>query len=197
MTKALLTFVLFLSQMLVFGQEKLIKDLDHDGIKDTVYLSMNKKGSTIICQLSGRKFAKIQSQPLDHLDDNAGIKATKSGFELSNDWMRTGFKTQFRYNKDTKKVQMIGISRYSYGGATHDGSGESSLNLLTHDYIGDWNYFNPSANKGEGKLVKIPTIRTKMKFKTINLETFDLGIYDDYEAKCNKLYEKHQNGRGF
>ncbi|SHE82874.1 hypothetical protein [Pedobacter caeni] len=193
MAKALLTFVLFLSQMLVFGQEKLIKDLDHDGVKDTVYLS--GKESIIVCRLSSQKFTKIQSQALANLDDNAGIKATKSGFELFNDWMRTGFKTQFRYNKDTKKVQLIGVSRYSYGGATHDGSGESSLNLLTHDYIGDWNYFNPAANKGSGKLVKIPTIRTKMKFKTVNLESFDLGVYDDYEAKCTKLSEQHQSGR--
>lgn len=194
MAKALLTFVLFLSQLLVFGQEKLVKDLDADGLKDTVYLS--RKESIIVCRLSSQKFTKVQSEPLGNLDDNADIRATRNGFELFNDWMRTGYKSQFRYNKNTKKVQLIGMSRYSYGGATHDGSGESSLNLLTHDYIGDWNYFNPSANKGAGKLVKIPTIRTKMKFKTINLETFSEATYTDYEDKCTKLYEKHQNGRG-
>ena len=195
MVKALLTFVLFLSQILVFGQEKLIKDLDGDGVKDTVYLS--RKASIIVCRLSSQKFAKIQSQPLGNLNDNAGIRATKNGFELFNDWMRAGFKTQFRYSKKSKKVQLIGLGRYSYGGATHDGSGESSVNLLTHDYIGGWNYFNPSANKGEGRLVKIPTIRTKMKFKTINLETFNEDTYIDYERKCTKLYEKYQNGRVF
>ncbi|AOM80290.1 hypothetical protein [Pedobacter steynii] len=193
MEKALITSILLLSHMLVFGQEKLIKDLDHDGIKDTVYLS--RKELTIVCQLSSQKFAKIQSQPIGNLSDNSGINATKNGFEFFNDWMRAGFKTQFRYNKNTKKVQMIGIGRYSFGGATHDGSGESSVNLLTHDYLGDWNYFNTSANNGEGRLVKIPTIRAKMKFKAINLETYSESIYSDYEDKCTKLYEKHQNGR--
>lgn len=190
MTKTLITLVLFLSQMLVFGQEKLIKDLDNDRRMDTVYLS--KKESTIVCQLSSQKFAKIQSLPIENLNDNAGINATKNGFEFFNDWMRAGFKTRFRYNRDTKKMQLIGMGRYSYGGATHDGSGESSVNLLTHDYIGDWNYFNTSANKGEGRLVKIPTIRTKMKFNAIYLETFNEDTYFDYEAKCTKLYEKYR-----
>lgn len=190
MTKALLIFVLFLSRMPVFGQEKLIKDLDQDGIKDTVYLF--RKASTIVCQLSSRKFAKIQSRAIENLSDNSGIHATKNGFEFFNDWMRAGFKTQFRYNRDTKKIQLIGMGRYSYGGATHDGSGESSINLLTHDYIGDWNYFNTSANKGEGRLVKIPTIRTKMKINAIYLETFNEDTYFDYEAKCTKLYEKYR-----
>ena len=190
MAKAFLTFVLFLSHLLVLGQEKLVKDLDHDGQMDTV--SLFKKESTIFCQLSSQKFTKIHSLPIENLNDNAGISPTKNGFEFFNNWMRAGFKTQFRYNKDTKKIQLIGMGRYSYGGATHDGSGESSVNLLTYDYIGDWNYFNTSANKGEGRLVKIPTIRTKLKFKTIYLETFSEATYIDYEDRCTKLYEKHR-----
>lgn len=55
------------------------------------------------------------------------------------------------------------MSRYEFGNATNEGSGESSVNLLTEDYIGNWNYFDHLANNEEGELAKIPTIKTKMK----------------------------------
>lgn len=101
-------------------------------------------------------------------------------------------KTNIRYNNKTKKIQLIGMSRYEFGNAVHDGNGESSVNLLTADYIGDWNYFDHLANNEEGELVKIPTIKIKMNFEVINLEDFDEEIYFDYAERCAELYHKYK-----
>jgi hypothetical protein len=171
----------------IFEQtDYLIKDLDNDNIKDSVYL--NIKNATIVCKLSSKEFKEISSKPIEILNFHSGVTETKNGFEFFNDWMRAGYKNQFRYNEKTKKIHLIGMSRYEFGNAANDGSGESSINLLTNDYIGDWNYFDLKKDE----LVKIPTIKTKMKFKTINLEDFGEEVYFGYAEKCAELYYKHK-----
>ena len=88
-------------------------------------------------------------------------------------------------------MQLIGMSRYEFGNVLNDDSGESSVNLLTGDYIGNWN-FSVWENEDD-KLIKIPTIKTKMYFKTINLEDFSQDTYFDYAKKCAELYHKHKS----
>lgn len=182
-----LNLILFfiLNQAAVFGQA-FIKDIDFDGINDTVYIDIEK--STIICKLSTENFKPISSKPIEILNLSSGIMDAKNGFIFYNDWMRAGYKNQFRYNTKTKKVQLIGMSQYAYGNAANDGSGESSVNLLTNDYIGNWNFFDLESDK----LIKIPTIKTKMKFGIINLEDFSEDTYFDYDEKSSELYYKNK-----
>ncbi len=78
------------------------------------------------------------------------------------------------------------MSRYEFGNAANDGSGKSSVNLLTGDYIGNWNYYDETKNK----LVKIPTIKTKMYFPKIYLEEFNDET--NYPEKCATLYYKYK-----
>jgi len=162
------------------------KDLDNDNINDSVYI--NKENSTIVCKLSSRKFKGITSKPIEILNFSSGVTETKNGFEFFNDWMRAGYKNQFRYNEKTSQIQLIGMSRYEFGNAVNDGSGESSINLLSKDYIGNWNYFDPEKDE----LLKIPTIRAKMKFGIINLEDFGEEVYFGYSDKCAEIYHKHK-----
>ena len=169
-----------------FGQNKLIKDIDNDGKKDTIFINVKK--STIVCNLSTLNYKSISSKPIGFLNLSSGVTATKNGFEFFNDWMRAGYKNQFRYNSKTKKIQLIGMSRYEYGNAANDGSGESSVNLLSNYYIGNWNYYDMEKDK----LIKIPTIKTKMKFKIINIENFSEETYFDYAEKCAEIYHKHK-----
>jgi hypothetical protein len=176
----------FFVHSLAFSQDQLVKDLDNDTIKDTVYL--DREASRLVCKLSTQNFTKIQSKAIDILNETSGVRATKSGFELYNDWMRAGYGNQFRYDVKTKKMQLIGMSRYEFGNAVNDGSGESSINLLTNDYIGNWNYFD--ATKEE--LVKIPTVKTKLALGKIYLDTFNDETYFTYAEKCAALYEKHK-----
>jgi len=167
-----------------FSQKKLVKDIDFDGIQDTTYLDSKTAG--IICKLSGQGFKKVKTKVFETSSDNAHIEGTKNGFEYRCNWMRTGYANQFRYNKALKKVELIGMSRYEFGNAANDGSGESSVNLLTGDYIGNWNYFD----EAKQRLIKIPVIKTKMPFEKVFLEDFSEETYFNYADRCYKLYEK-------
>lgn len=171
-----------------WSQDQLVKDLDHDTVNDTVYL--DRQATQIVCRLSTQPFKKIQSKNMDMVNETAGVRPTKNGFEFYNNWMRAGYGSQFRYDVKTKKLQLIGMSRYEFGNATNDGSGESSVNLLTHDYLGNWNYFDPQKEK----LVKIPTIKAKMVLGKIFLDTFSDKTYFTYAEKCAALYEKNRGG---
>lgn len=185
MKKNTVTFLFLLIQIFTFGQEKLLKDLDNDGIEDIIYMDSIK--STIVCKLSTQKFKAIFSKPIETLNTMSGVVLTKNGFEFFNDWMRAGNKNQFRYDPKTKNVQLIGMSRYEFG--THgDGEGESSINLLTSDYIGNWSYYDFLANNENGQIVKMPTIKTRMKFKETNLEDFGEDTYFEFSERCSKLF---------
>jgi hypothetical protein len=179
-------FTLTIVANYTFGQNKLVNDIDNDGKKDSIFIEVDK--STIVCKLSTLNYKPVSSKPIEILNEHSGIIETKNGFAFFNDWMRAGYKNQFRFNSKTKKIQLIGMSRYEFGNAVQDGSGESSVNLLTEDYIGNWNYYDIEKDT----LIKLPIIRTKMKFKTINLEDFNDESYFNYAEKCAKLYQRQK-----
>lgn len=187
MIKLLLFLILLSSTIPIFGQDSLIKDIDYDGVNDTIYIDRGK--STIICILSTNNFSLIESKPIEILNNSSGILSSKNGFIFYNEWMRAGYKNQFRYNKKTKNIQLIGMSRYEFGNAANDGSGDSSINLLTHEYIGNWNCYIYNTD-GCGDLVKIPTINSKMDFGVIYLKDFSDDIYFDYGTRCANLYNE-------
>lgn len=58
--------------------------------------------------------------------------------------------------------------------------------------MGDWPYFDYSANNEKGELIKIPTIKAKMQIKKIYLEDFDGEQYDAISEKFTALIEKHK-----
>jgi hypothetical protein len=125
----------------------------------------------------------MQSQEVD-IFDGSHIENAKNGFYFNINFMRGGHKNQFRYYNKTKRIQLIGMSRYQFGNAANDGSGESSVNLLTSDYIGDWNYFDHNKTV----LIKIPTIKTKMVLGKVYLEDFSEETYFGFAKKCEELY---------
>jgi hypothetical protein len=186
MKKLIPIFTLTIVANYTFGQNKLVNDIDNDGKKDSIFIEVDK--STIVCKLSTLNYKPVSSKPIEILNEHSGIIETKNGFAFFNDWMRAGYKNQFRFNSKTKKIQLIGMSRYEFGNAVQDGSGESSVNLLTGDYIGNWNYYDIEKDT----LIKLPIIRTKMKFKTINLEDFNDESYFNYAEKCAKLYQRQK-----
>ena len=173
-----------------FAQEKLVKDIDFDGTKDTVYI--DQKTLQIVCKLSTQNFKNLRSKTIEMSSDNTYIKATRNGFELRNNWMRAGYAGQFRYEKVEKRIRLIGMTEYAFGNAANDGSGEASANLLTGDYIGNWNYYDHLANNEKGELVKIPTIKTRLKFKKIYLEGFGEESYFAYSTQLEGIVEKNK-----
>ncbi|RZL44100.1 MAG: hypothetical protein EOP00_21330 [Pedobacter sp.] len=190
MKKLLALIAVFGIHFSVFAQNKLVKDIDFDGKMDTVYIDETYR---IVCQLSTQNYKKLKSKEIETAGDNTFIEAKKNGFELRVNWMRAGYTCQFRYEKNEKRIRAIGMSEYAFGNAANDGSGEASFNLLTGDYIGNWNYYDHLANNEKGELVKIPTIKLKTQFKKIYLEDFNEGAYYAVTDKVSPLVEKRED----
>ena len=138
----------------------------------------------IFCKLSSQNFKAIYSQ--ENLSDeiNSGVQETKNGFEFINHFMRAGYASQFRYEAKDQKIRLIGMSRYEFGPANNNGSGKSSVNLLTNNYIGEWYHYDMDKEK----LVKMPVIKTKMYFPKTYLEDYDGQSHSEYGEKCSALY---------
>lgn len=163
------------------AQDLLLKDLDNDNIKDEIIF--DKKNAQIICKLSTQNSIAIRSKELEDLNDSSGIKLTKNGFQFYNHSMRSGYYCQFKYNLTENKIQLIGMSRYNLGDAMQNGSGESSVNLLTNKYIGDWIRFNGKTQKH----VKVPTIKRAYHIKKVYLEDFSVKQPDNFVDFCDNL----------
>lgn len=173
--------LLFLS-IKIFSQNYLIKDLDGDSLNDSIY----EHNNLIIHKLSTKKFHPISINLIDTYGGSFKIAKTKNGFQYEINYRKAGIKAQFRYNSNSKKIELIGMSRYEFGNASNDGSGESSINILTNDYIGNWKYYDLD----KGSLIDLPTIKTKMVLPKINLEEFNESYLEKYSAECSKLYQK-------
>ncbi|WP_344929011.1 hypothetical protein [Aquimarina addita] len=186
------TETLFLLIALIFisfsaiAQNELKMDIDFDGVTDTIFIDTEK--STIVCLLSSKNFKRVESNPIEILNPQSRITDARNGFYFENEWMTAGYSNQFRYDKKLKRIRLIGMSRYEFGNAANDGSGESSVNLLTGDYLGNWNYYD----NWKEELIKIPEIKTKMHFNKIYLENFEEEVYFDFATKCSKLYYRYR-----
>ena len=182
-----LKLVLFLMIPIIsFAQKEMISaDFDGDKITDKVYV--DESGGTVIYELSTQKFKKVSTEDFR---DNGEIflNPSKNGFRVELNRMRSGNYYQFRYEKSTGKMQLIGMQRYEFGPANNDGSGESSVNLLTNSYIADWNYYD--LDKSE--LIKIPTIRKKMVLPKTYFEQA-IRTFSIYEDNDYKYYNAEKN----
>ena len=172
-------FFLLLFPCLIFAQDqKLSADFDGDHITDKIY----SDNGTVVYQLSSQKFKKVSSS---NFIDSGEIffDKTKSGFKISLNEMRASSSYQFRYEKESGKMRLIGMEREEFGPANNDGSGESSVNLLTNTYIGEWNYFDNE----KVKLVKMPTIKKKMVFPKTYFDTMK-NEFSTYMEKDTNYY---------
>ncbi len=178
--------LLFLFSINAIAQDSLYVDFDHDKIIDSIFY--HRDDAVITCKLSSQKFKSIKSKKQAHIgDDPHGINETKNGFEFYNNDMRSGYAAQFEYNKKVEKIQLIGFSVYNYGGASHDGAGQSSINLITHDCEGQWEYYNDKLN-----LVKTPHLKCKIYLSETFLDEFGEFQIDEYITKVSAFYEKRK-----
>lgn len=170
-------FFLLLFPSLIFAQDShLSADFDGDGIAD----KLSSHNGTVVYQLSSQKFRKVSSSKFIDSGEIFFAKA-KNGFRISLNQMRASNAYQFRYEKETEKMRLIGMEREEFGPANNDGSGESSVNLLTNTYIGEWNYFDNQ----KVKLIKIPTIKKKMVFPKTYFDTLTDEFYTYMEKDSN------------
>ena len=169
---------------MVFSQ--VVTDLDGDGKED--YVDFDEAGM-IVCKLSSQNYKRIESTSGFPDEVNSGVRETDSGFEFFVNFMRAGYALQFRYEPKDKQIRLVGMSRYEFGPASNDGSGESSVNLLTNNYIGEWNYWDQK----DEELKKIPAIKKKMFFPKIFLQNPKLMDYFlEYEFECADLFNRRK-----
>jgi len=188
MNRLILTCFLFLASSASYAQEKLVKDLDFDGIKDTVYFDTEKK--VIIAKLSSTKFKVISSKPINiEYSSDYGIRNNRNGFEFFINYSRYGSVSQFKFEKKTNTIRLVGMQHRESGLTEYDANGEASVNLLLGNYIGNWAYNDV---KKENYLIEIPTVKTKMPFKKIYLTDFSERIYDSFLSKSSALFVKHK-----
>jgi len=174
----------------VFTQEKVVKDIDFDSINDTIYF--DKDNRVIISQLSSMNFKPVHSLPIDGLEyaDNYYIKESKNGFEFAIEFGRYGVASQFKYEKRTKRLRLVGMRRRESDINWYGANGSSSVNLLTNKYIGNWQYNDKEQSE---QWVEMPVIKSKMYFFKTYLEDFDETVYNDYDNRCISLFVKYKN----
>ncbi|WP_222536338.1 hypothetical protein [Pedobacter polysacchareus] len=170
------------------GQElkpdTLLKDLDADQHPDSIFF--DKAAARIICKLSSQAFQEIKSKEIDNIElVMTGIRPMENGFEFFNNWMRAGYTCFFRYDKKTKSIRLVSMTRYEFGNAANDGSGNSSINLISQQYTGNWNYYDQEKEK----LVKMPVIKKTLVLPLTNLEDFSDQQVEQYALKCSDLME--------
>lgn len=164
--------------------DTLIKDLDGDQHPDSIFF--DKTAARIICKLSSQVFQEIKSKEIENIElVMTGIRPMENGFEFFNNWMRAGYTCFFRYDKKIKSIRLVSMSRYEFGNAANDGSGNSSINLITHQYTGNWNYYDEEKEK----LVKMPVIKKTLILPVTNLKDFSDQQVEQYAFKCSDLME--------
>jgi len=156
-------------------------DLDYDGKLDVVSIKKDGEHNRIVYKLSTRKGQSFESDALESYNSQIQhLEKSKNGFKYKETFMRGGISAQFRYEKKSKKMQLIGMEHYEDGNAAHVGSGESSVNLLTGKYIAQWAYVNYK----KLKLITPPQTIRYYKFDKIYIDNFVFMI-DKYYALDN------------
>lgn len=173
--KLITTLILLLASTNLYAQEtKVTADLDGDGKPDKFWINADK----LQYQLSTQKNVTKSSKPLDIGGLNNSLSVSKNVVEISMWAMRSGFSLKFRYDKAKGDFRVIGYDSENFGPASNDGSGKSSYNLLTGDYVANWNHYDMEKEQ----LIPDPTIKKKLTSKKYYLRTIDDKAIDEIRS---------------
>jgi hypothetical protein len=136
------------------GKNQLFGDFDGDNRGDALAV-IEGGGQTLVYIATAKCSFKSKDAPRCC----SYIERSKNVIVLHSTGMRGFYTWRFRYNTAFKNFQLIGMDTESFGNAVHDGSGTSSLNLLTGDFEAKYN----SWNEKRQKLIALPAIKKKLK----------------------------------
>ena len=158
-------------------------DLDGDGRPDVFRAIEQGEGedAMLMAVLKGGK-AILYSHPLSMC---CGSLSQKNGvIDVHSRGMRGFTYYKFRWDAGAKDFRLIGYATESFGNAANDGSGKSSLNLLTGDYEAAFNSWNERSQK----LVALPRIKRRVTIgNRIYLKEFG-EAEDEWLAMLNAKY---------
>jgi hypothetical protein len=148
-----------------YAQKSVSFDFDNDGKIDKMIIDQKDQEYSITYTLSTQK--KTFKTPMITLGGQENsVSMAKNVIVFHSQYMRGENTYRFRYDDKLKQLKIIGFDNTQYGNATNDGSGTSSYNLSTGQYIANWNHFDEKKNK----LVAVPKISKKYPLKnyTVN-----------------------------
>lgn len=189
MKKLILIFFLGLTGVRLSAQSSLVKDLDHDGIKDSIFYKDRK----IEVKLSTLVFESIKSLDLQ------GIYFQYATCSIKNDSVGFGFNVEYRganmlteqtnyfaYSLKEKKLRLIRMT-LSIGGGGNEV--DASADLLTGEFKAQWqDYYD--AKDSAYTHEPLPIIRKKMQFPAIFLKDYDGTSFQEFETEADKVYEQ-------
>jgi hypothetical protein len=177
----LVALTAFLSTAL-FGQSQVQIDFESDGKMDNATLKKTEEGYFLQYTLSSD--GKKHTTPTITMGgDENSLSVKKNVLTISSQFMRGENYFKFRYDNKLKKIILIGYDNTQYGNATNDGSGSSSYNLLTGNYVANWNSFGEKKND----LIALPPISKKLPIKIYPLDNFSDDTISELDAVGYKL----------
>ena len=154
----------------------IVKDLDGDGKFDKI--TINQETKTIDYLLSSSAYKKQTSLAFSELPRTAFLEETKNGFKFENKIDNIVFTTYFRYNRQTKTIDLTALKRKIVSDDYSVENGESSFISATQEFVGKW----LSLDKKSNKVIQLPILKTKLDFEPILLNDFN----DDYLKKFDQ-----------
>ncbi len=155
--------------------------MDGDGIKDSVkiYWADDEEGLQVrfTYQLSSTNFKEV-STPF-YYTEYATASNHRSGFTIDLGYRRGGQTATFRYNKQTKAMQLIGLD--SWEGYEQR---SLSLNLLTTQFQGELTDYD----EGDEPIERAAKARIKLGY--IDFASLDEKVFVDFIQQGNTLLDR-------
>ena len=161
---------------IIFAKDVIVKDFDGDGKFDKIMIDHETK--KIVFLLSSLDYKKQTSLAFSELPKSAILEETKNGFKFENKIDNIVFTTYFRYNRQTKTIDLTALKRKIVSDDYSIENGESSFITATQEFIGKW----LSLDKNSNKVIPLPTLKTKLDLQPILLNDFN----DDYLKKFDQ-----------
>lgn len=169
--------------LVIFAKGTVVKDFDGDGKFDKV--SINFETNKIEFILSGSDYEKQSSLAFSNLNRNATVEETKKGFKLTNTIGDVVFTSFFRYNRQTKKIELSAIKRAIVSDDFTKENGESSYSTSTKEFVAKWN----SVDKSSNKVIALPILKTKIDIEPISLDKFNDVFLNKFSQQSLAFYK--------
>lgn len=164
------------------GTDNIVKfDFDKDGIQDLFYV-MESENSTVFRASLRNGQVLLDSKSDGSIGCCSAVSIKGNVVTCATKGMRGFTYYRWRYDGTLKNFRLIGYDTESFGNAANDGSGKSSLNLLTGAYQNAFNY----VDEKKDKLVAAPKAHAMVKAPIILLTNFDNDADETIDALTGK-----------
>jgi len=145
------------------------KDLDHDGIVDSVKVYWGEGDVYLSYQLSTQGFLEVRSPT--YIAYAVVVSESKSGFQFELGFSRSGLTVSLRFDDNSKAMQVIGLDYWDMYNES-----EYSLNVLTTD-------FNGSRMEYEEESEQKFSFHSKLEFPLVDFDSFDDQVIMDFTER--------------